>query len=289
VSALCPCPLSWYRPNLDPFARLSDNRARAGPTATTTTSAPIATPTTTAPLAVPSANSGFGFGGLTPANSYSQPSPLGAPTPANSYQPVPGFPAAYTASTMGGAAAARPPYGAPAAASPFGAPTGAFGGPASYGGGAPFGAPATGGFGAPPTAGFGGAARPPAAASNDPFGAVNDPFGPLSGGGDILVPQSAVRAAKLRARPVGGRLQRELTLGLWGPAPWGGAAPQNGGSAEPVVVAGGIVDLSASSLARSSNSKNPFGSTGGKHQWDKPKPQMSLNEMKQSGAGGNPF
>ena len=51
-----------------------------------------------------------------------------------------------------------------------------------------------------------------------------------------------------------------------------------------MVVAGAIVDLSASSLAAKGSSKNPFGAPAtGKHQWDKPKPNVSLNELKQTG------
>ena len=55
-------------------------------------------------------------------------------------------------------------------------------------GGARYGAPAMGGFGAP------GAAAPA-----DPFGPSNDPFGASVGGGDIMQPMNAVRAAAPRS------------------------------------------------------------------------------------------
>ena len=69
-------------------------------------------------------------------------------------------------------------------------------------------------------------------------------------------------------------------------------AGQSGGpTSQPVVVAGAMVDLSASSLAAKGSSKNPFGApaTSGKHQWDKPKPNVSLNDLKQGGGTGGTF
>jgi hypothetical protein len=274
------------RPSLDPFARLGDSRARAGPTAT-------------APMAVPLAAAGPG-----PMGGSAQGSPFMAPTPANSYSAGPAFPAGFGGAPagfggapagFGGAptgyggvpAASSNPFGAPASAAPYGGGMGM-----GMGGGvryqppsqSPFGAPATyggaGGIGAPPA---------PAAAANDPFGPSADPFGaPAMGGGDILQPQNTVRSWSDFAHAsvcacmyvcgcVGVVVADVSVVGRLG---------QSGMAAQPVVVAGGIVDLSASSLAAKGANKNPFGAPAqGKHQWDKPKPNMSLNDMKQTGPG----